>query len=111
MSESGRARSLPEVEELTPMQELVVEVLGARYRLGEHVWTLSSRVRPTLKALAAMGYLGYKSGIVEGTCLAWLTPEGVAKTLDASYVPPILRVTAPASTPSPDPRDTPGDIR
>lgn len=80
-----------EFEGLTPMQQLVLEVLGARLRLGHEVWTFtrSDALTKALRALAAAGYLGWKSGVVQGTALVWLTDAGRWLILDPQYVPPI----------------------
>src|SRR4051812_6899631 len=77
---------------LTPMQQLILEVLGSRLRLGHEVWTLtrSDALTKALRALARLGYLGWKSGVVQGTVLAWLTEAGQWLTLDPQYVPPVI---------------------
>lgn len=78
---------------LTPTQELVLEVLAARYRLGERHCRVGchSRCRPAVNALANQGLVGTKGGIVEHTVLAWLTDAGLKRVLDDDYVPPILK--------------------
>lgn len=78
-------------ETMAPTQLLVLEVLAARYRLGERIWPFNTRCRPAVRALADKGLVGWKGGIVEDTVLAWLTDEGRKGVLDDSYVPPILR--------------------
>jgi hypothetical protein len=85
------AARLNEFNALTPMQQLVLEVLGARLRLGHEVWTFtrSDALTKALRALAAVGYLGWKSGVVQGTALVWLTDAGRWLILDPQYVPPI----------------------
>lgn len=77
----------PELD-LPPTQSLVLEVLAARYRLGEGAWTFSTRHRPALEGLAARGLLGWKHGVIERSCLAWLTAEGRSATLSAAYKAP-----------------------
>jgi hypothetical protein len=81
---TGREQQFP------PTQELVLEVLAARYRLGEHGWTFARRpaIRTALQCLADDGLIGYKAGVVQGTFLAWLTDSGRKETLSASYHPP-----------------------
>ena len=72
----------------TPTEYLVMEVLAARYRLGESCWTFPSRVRPALRALQERGFLEWKSGSVERTSLVWLTQAGQeAWRLDRPYRP------------------------
>lgn len=77
---------------LTPMQQLILENLGSRLRLGHEVWTFTSSqgLSKALKALAATGYLGWKSGVIQGTNLVWLTEAGRRLVLDPEYVPPVL---------------------
>lgn len=76
-------------------QELIMEVLGARYRLGEHMWPFPNRAKRALDALASLGLLNHKSGIVERTRNAWLTDLGRASVLSADYVPAVRRRVAP----------------
>jgi hypothetical protein len=76
---------------LTPTEDLFMEVLAARHRCGENVWTFEDRHTRTAKTLAAKGLIGWKSGIVEKTILAWFTEAGRTEWLSADYVPPILR--------------------
>jgi hypothetical protein len=78
-----------DTDSLPPTQYLVLEVLAARHRTGEHVWTFPSRLTPQMKALEAAGLVGWKSGIVEHTVLAWLTGHGKAATIAADYRPPV----------------------
>jgi hypothetical protein len=80
--------TLPDYEELTSTQQLLLEVLAARYRLGEQCWTFTKKNRPTLASLCYDGYLAFKSGIVQNTYLAWLTDAGREAMLDADYSPP-----------------------
>lgn len=60
------------MSDLTPTEELVMEVLSARRRLGENLWTFPSALKSTLRRLEDKGYIGWKGGIVENTLLAWL---------------------------------------
>jgi hypothetical protein len=77
---------------LPPTQALVVEILAARARLGENHWTFSTRHRPALEALAGRGLVHWKAGIVERTCLAWLTEPGRAAALSEAYRTPAVRL-------------------
>lgn len=88
MADEGRVSSLPDTSTLPAAQELVMEVLAARYRLGERVWTFDNKQARTLKALEVKGYLSYKHGSVQGTRLAWMTTEGRAAAMDSNYTPP-----------------------
>lgn len=72
---------------LTPMEYLVLDVMVARYRLGDDSWTFPSTFRPVLQRLNERGYLDHKSGVVYQTRLAWLTVEGAEfMKLDQPYM-------------------------
>lgn len=82
-----------DVDALPPTQQLLLEVLAARARLGENAWTFPTRLRPALEALARAGLIWWKHGVIERTCLAGLTDEGRAYALSASYsVPATIEV-------------------
>lgn len=73
---------------LTPTEYLMMEVLAARLRLGENHWTFPTRCRPTARSLEEKGYIGWKSGVVEGTIQAWMTIEAELLFLSPTYVAP-----------------------
>lgn len=75
----------------SPTQDLALEVLAARVRLGEEIWTFEARHKRTLEQLANKGLVNVLHGIVQGTVRASLTEAGRAEVLSADYVPPILR--------------------
>lgn len=75
-------------EDLPPTQALVLEVLAARFRLGEPAWTFGTRNLPALKALEARGLVEWKHWTLPHTCLAWLTGEGRKTTLSPAYKGP-----------------------
>lgn len=68
-----------------------MEVLAARYRLGESIWTFRARHEKTLRALEQQGYVFVMHGIVDDTVRAGLTESGKARVISDSYVPPIVR--------------------
>lgn len=72
-------------------QELIVEVLIARSRLGELLWPFPNRSVRSLKALADKGLIGHQPASVEGHHNAWFTDEGKKRYLSFDYIPPILR--------------------
>lgn len=74
----------------TPIQELILEVLAARHRLGEHVWTFDRNgpVTMALHYLAKVGLVEFKSGIVEKSYLVWLTDAGRGQQLSPNYQVP-----------------------
>jgi hypothetical protein len=73
---------------LTPTQDLVMEVLAARWREGWSVWTFDARHRRTLEQLAARGLVHEKSGVIEKTWLGWLTDQGKAAVFSPTYTGP-----------------------
>lgn len=80
--------------------QLVLEVLLARHRLGEHCWTFPNRLRPALRRLEALRLITWKNGVVERTCIAHLTDRGRA-LLDASYQPPLVKALMQAAAAAP----------
>jgi hypothetical protein len=78
--------------DLTPTEELMMEVLIARHRLGEPWWTFSGTpgIRRAANSLQDKGLVGLMSPQVERTFRADLTAEGLA-LLDDDYIAPILR--------------------
>lgn len=76
------------VPPLTPTEDLILEVLAARYRLGETIWTFDSRLTRQIDSLATKGLVSTMSGIVERTIRASLTDEGLREAVSPNYVPP-----------------------
>lgn len=76
---------------LTPTEDLVMEVLAARYRLGENIWTFDTRHARTLGKLADRGLVSTMHGIVEKTVRASITQKGIEAYIDEHYVSPIAR--------------------
>lgn len=77
---------------LTPTQELTLEVLAARYRLGEQWWTFHHMHRPALRALAAAGLVQMTDGPGSAPVRAWLTDEGVTAYVHPDYRTPADRI-------------------
>lgn len=77
-----------DVDALPPTQYLVMEVLAARYRLGEQVWPFPQRLVTALGALRKLGLIDVKSGVVRGTVVVNLTDLGRAAVLADDYVVP-----------------------
>ena len=77
--------------DLTPSEELVLEVLAARWRLGERMWTFSTKQKRAVEGLAEKGLVNMMHGIVEKSVRASLTEAGKLESLDEGYVPPIYR--------------------
>lgn len=76
---------------MTPTEELIGEVLAARLRLGETLWTFDTNVLPAAKRLEKAGLISTTHGIVEKTFRASLTEAGREHFLDAEYVAPVLK--------------------
>ncbi len=77
-----------DVDRLPPVSYLILDVLAARYRLGEQLWTFPSRLRPHLQRLSSQGLVGCKHGVAERSMQAWLTPLGREAVLSPTYRPP-----------------------
>lgn len=79
-----------DVEALPPLQYLILDVLAARWRTGEHVWTFPARsnIVDAAHRLARLGLIGVKSGTAPRTILAWLTDAGKAAVLSPDHVNP-----------------------
>lgn len=79
-----------DVDTLPPTQYLILDVLSARWRTGEHVWTFPARSNIVAAAhrLARLGLIGVKSGTAPRTVLAWLTDAGKTAVLEPGWVNP-----------------------
>lgn len=77
---------------LPPTPYLVLDVLAARYRLGEGGWTFprGQSFAKVLNGLAREGLIGWKSGPA-GDYFAWLTDAGRAECLLDGYQSPAER--------------------
>jgi len=69
----------------------VLEVLRARFRLGESLWTFSSSATKPLRSLEAKGLVQVMHGVVEGSVRASFTAEGKERFLSFPYQSPILK--------------------
>ncbi len=76
-----------DVDGLPASQYLLLEVLAARYRLGEYAWTFPTSARPALRKLAERGLVEWKAGSRHKTVLAWLTDSGRAASLSPDWRP------------------------
>ncbi|GEL46588.1 hypothetical protein CHO01_17040 [Cellulomonas hominis] len=80
------------VKALTPTQELVMEVLAARHRLGEQRWTFEPEVRPALRALEDGGLVQILDGHSTGRVGARLSAAGLVHYVRAGYTTPADRL-------------------
>ena len=77
---------------LTPTQSLILDLLGARRRIGESAFAISSRHLPAVKDLAAAGLVAYHSGIADSSMTVALTDNGLEAALSRSYEPPLAEL-------------------
>jgi len=72
----------------SPTEELVGEVLVARYRLGEKSWTFKNNALTAIRKLYDKGYVEYKKGTPASPdhTLVWLTDKGRKEFLSYKYV-------------------------
>lgn len=75
-------------DRLPPTQKLVLEVLAARHRLGETMWTFDAIHGKALRGLEQAGLVNLHNGIVEHSIRAELTDAGLAAVVHAGYQPP-----------------------
>jgi hypothetical protein len=85
------ASPVVDTDELPPTQYLILEVLAARWRLGERLWTFPTSCRPAAAKLAELGLTNWRSGPAAHTIQVWLTEAGRAASLSETYVPPIVK--------------------
>lgn len=78
---------------LSPSEELLLDLLAARHRLGHTTYLVSTRHSRQLRSLAAKGLIWTDSGNVERTMKAGLTVLGEVVALDEHYVAPALSPT------------------
>jgi hypothetical protein len=64
------------VSDPTPTEWLIMEVLAARYRLGESSWHFPNTCKRTLKCLAERDWIAYKASTIDGFQQAWLRTDG-----------------------------------
>jgi hypothetical protein len=73
-----------------PTQLLILEVLAARFRLGEPYWTFPLKLRPALGALQDKGLIWTRSAPTPDL-QAYLTDAGKAEVLLETYESPAVR--------------------
>lgn len=80
-----------EIELLTPSEDLALEVLAARHRLGEAVWTFETRHKATLTRLQNRGLVTTMPGVIVKTMRASLTEKGKENVFDPDYKAPVFK--------------------
>lgn len=75
--------------DFTPTEELILDVLAARYRTGEHEWSLSRRHGKALASLKNAGLITTRPHNADPTFLyASLTENGQLEALSDTYAAP-----------------------
>ena len=80
-----------DIDNLPPTQYLVLEVLAARARTGEVLWTFPSHLAVPLRALEDRGLVSVMHGVAPGSLRARLTEIGKAHVLKGDYVSPLAQ--------------------
>lgn len=62
---------------LTPTEDLILDVLVARYRLGDTLWTFDSRNKPALRRLENKRLIDMHSPVTENTVRASITEDAL----------------------------------
>jgi len=78
--------------DVTPTEDLVMEVLAARVRGGEACWTFENTHLRALRALQAKGLLHFDSAPTPKAQRAYLTDLGRETYLSAGYTEPVTRL-------------------
>lgn len=90
--------------DFTPTESLILEVLVARYRLGDTLWTFDSRNAPALRKLEEKKLVHLVSGVTENTIRAWLSDHALLEHGASWFQLSITRDHLPdAGRPGPDP--------
>ncbi|MCB5280564.1 hypothetical protein [Arthrobacter sp. ES1] len=83
--------------DFTPTESLIIDVLVARYRLGDTLWTFKSRNMPALRKLEAKDLVHTTSGVTENTVRAWLSNKALRQHGTSWFQPGITRDHLPES--------------
>lgn len=79
---------MTDVDRLPPTQYLILEILAARYRLGEEIWPFPTTVAGALSKLEHAGLIQRMSGTTPKTIRALFTEAGKQVALSESYKAP-----------------------
>jgi hypothetical protein len=85
------AKTIISTESLPPTQYLILEVLAARWRLGESSWPFPTRLRPALTALRDLGLVSFEAYNTPGNYRVRLTELGRGASMSDDYVSPLSR--------------------
>lgn len=88
-----------DVDTLPPTQNLMLELLAARHRLGHDSWPCPRKQRPIAGQLAKLGLVNVDTYGAPGSISVALTEAGKAVMLRDGYTPPILQRDEPVRQP------------
>lgn len=77
-----------EVDRLPLTQYLLLELLAARHRNGEQLWTLPTSAIKTLRVLERLGLAEWRPSPAYGWCQGWLTEAGQRAMLSETHPAP-----------------------
>lgn len=80
-----------DVDALPPTQNLMLELLAARHRLGHDAWPVPRKQRPIADQLAKLGLVNVDTHGAPNAISVALTEAGKAVMLRDGYIPPILQ--------------------
>lgn len=90
-----------DTDALPPTQYLILEVLAARWRLGEPFWTFPDRLKPAARALQQAGLVWTNSSPTPRCFQVSFTDAGRNAAMSDSYSPPVHRCDPPDVPASP----------
>jgi hypothetical protein len=79
------------MSDLTPTEEVILDALIARWRLGEQLWTFSKQLVPAARKLVNKGLVDDLGSITGQDIRLRLTDEGRKRFSDPLYDPPERR--------------------
>ncbi len=93
---------------LPTTQYLILDVLAARWRLGETSWRFPARLQADIRALEHLGAVTGQAGKRDGTVTVSLTAAGREHVTNPQYRPPLADRTARRDVEArPDPVEQP----
>lgn len=78
-----------DVNSLPPTQYLLLDVLQARYRMGESHWTFPTSLERHARKLEDLGVVWLRSGPAPGAFEVWLTDAGRELLLSQPWTSPM----------------------
>ncbi len=90
MTSSAEDRIPVDTDKLPPTQMLILETLTGRWRTGEDCWTFHPKLGKAMKALAALGLIGFWERS-DGWLVAHLTERQLAELRASTFVTPVQK--------------------